>query len=304
LRIWQRGVGRKSTYLISEDADLYSVDPREVAYVIQRLDEREGLDAVRGQQDRCPWILIELPILFVTRRSWNFLEAAASARRMWPDRRLAYNFNWNRIVTSGWNTGFTAEAYAAILGYTQSRQLEEDMDIGEKISVLRGYWSGSRFVPQVATVGRMPTRSEGSPRRWLYQFISGCDPYSDANSYENFFGAEHEARVKNSSLHEMCAVIGERLQLRPDNVPLLEQILTQHLATAREIVSSERDGTELFTRVLGALGFEPGDAVVDRGAMVHVRRLDNIARRLSAYREGCRRRFEGSDDRMRLGTAV
>lgn len=285
LALWRaaaRPAYRHPLYLLSEDADLLWIDPRQVAIMIERLDAAPGLDVIRGQQDRCPWVMAEYPLLFLMRRSWNFTETFAARRSLWPDRNEKYDFNWNRIVTSGWNTAITAEVYARIGGYTTSRRFEEDMDIGEKISCLRGYEMDGRFVPQVATTGWIPTRSEGSPRRWLHRLLTGLEPYSDENNYENFFAIQHEEWIKQRSLEEMTGEVRNRASMRAENTPELERMLQNDYRFLIKVLKDQDRAAYAYGRVLFALGFKPHEVEI-AGETVRVRSLEGARARLESY---------------------
>ncbi len=260
----QRGAARTEQagplYLACEDCDILWLDPLQLWLMITRLDAEPGLDALRGQQDRCPWIMLDYLPLLIMRRSWNFLETYFARRSLRPDRNPRADFNWNRFVTSGWNTAFTAEVYAAIGGYTWHRPFEEDMDIGEKISVLRSFEAGGRRVAQVNTTGWIPTRSEGSPRRWLYRLSSGIEPYLDRDDYDNFFNARHERVVKFSSLEELAAGYADGLERAPASLALLSEMLSKDLAVAAQVLGDAIRARAVYARVLSALGFRPGEA--------------------------------------------
>jgi hypothetical protein len=110
-------------YFALEDADTVWLDPRQLAIQTAALDAHPELDGVRGQQDRCPWIMCENDLLVTLRRSWNFTEAFLSRESLRPHRNSLYDFTWNRVVTSGWNTAISAEAFAVMGGYTPDRRL-------------------------------------------------------------------------------------------------------------------------------------------------------------------------------------
>lgn len=279
LRAVSRGCGRAPLYFASEDADILWMDPCQIASMIAALDGDPGLDGVRGQQDRCPWIMVRNPLLLLMRRSWNFTEAHMARRSLRPDRNPAFHFNWNRVVASGWNTAFSAEAYALIGGYTRERQFEEDMDLGEKISCLRAYPDGKSFVPQVNTFGSLPSRSEGSPRRWFYRFSTGVEPYLDTDGYANFFRLDHEREVKFRTLDDFEAALRPATTLEPANVPLLTAMLQKDLDFLTEARGSERGRAE-YGRILGWLGFAPGD--VDLTGPLAIRSIEGPRARIAA----------------------
>ncbi|MFD0558176.1 hypothetical protein FB566_3475 [Stackebrandtia endophytica] len=287
-------------YLASEDADVPWLDPRQLAYMITTLDGDPGLDSVRGAQDRCPWQMARHPLLVLMRRSWNFTEALVARRSMWPDRNPGYDFTWNRLNTSGWNTAFTAEVYARVGGYSRQRPFEEDMDIGEKISAFRAYRQDGQLVPQVATVGRIPTRAEGSPRRWLYWAATGTEPYADGNDYENFFRRDHERAVKDRALTELETLAETATRLDVDR-------LTEAMQRDLDFLTGRcgGDGNEavLYRRVLALIGFRPGDADIDGGRLC-IRSVAGVAERLARYARYADFTVGPYPRRLPLGTAA
>ncbi|WP_203855194.1 hypothetical protein [Plantactinospora mayteni] len=266
-------------YLLSEDADVAWIDPRYVALAVSTLDTRPGLDAARGQQDRCPWVMARHPLLVLMRRSWNFAEAVLARRSLRPDRNPQHDFTWNRLTTSGWNCAFTAEVYALVGGYNRDRPFEEDMDIGEKISCLRAFERDGTLVPQVNTVGWLPTRAEGSPRRWLYWAATGVEPYEDTNQHENFFRRDHERVVKDCSLTELEQLARPYTVLDPDRVTAA---LQRDLDFLPGRCGGRDDGRAVYQRVLTLLGFAPGEAVVSDGTL-RIRSLDAVGARLERF---------------------
>ncbi|MFD0558167.1 glycosyl transferase family 2 [Stackebrandtia endophytica] len=266
-------------YLLSEDADVHWLDPRQIATVVDTFDADPGLDGLRGQLDHCPWILARHPLLLLSRRSWNFTEALLSRRCARPDRRPDYDFTWNRLNTSGWNTAFTAEVYARIGGYSVERTLDEDMDIGEKISVLRAYRRHGRLVPQVNTIRSIPNRSEGSPRRWLYWAATGTEPYHEADDFDNFLGRPHERAIKDASLSELEDIAAPRTGLDVDR--LTEAMQRDLDFLGRRTGAANRDHG-LYRKVLALLGFRPGEAEVTDGRL-RIRSLTGVTERLNHH---------------------
>lgn len=290
LRSLRRGRQDGPLFLACEDADILWMDPCQLSLQISALDEAPGLDAVRGQQDRCPWLLVPMPIILIMRRSWNFLETYLSRRSLRPDRNPLADFNWNRLVTSGWNTAFTAEAYARIGGYSPDRRFEEDMDIGESLSVLRAFERQGQLVPQVNTVGWTPTRSEGSPRRWVYRVVRNVEPYLDHDNYDNFFNLRHEASIKFGTVDNWICGNRDLLDLGPGNVRLLADLLSRDLVFAQKVIKESGKADLVYRRILHGLGFAEADAAIV-GNRLEILRVDGPmaqlerikARRLSAY---------------------
>jgi hypothetical protein len=273
-RAAQRPTYRAPLYLASEDADVWWLDPRQVALIIRTLDTDPGLDGVRGQVDHCPWIMANHPLLVLARRSWNFTESLLARRSLRPDRNPAYDFNWNRLNTNGWNTAFTAEVYAKIGGYTRHRRLDEDMDIGEKISCLRAYQRRGVPVPQTQTMGWLPTRSEGSPRRWLHWAVTGVEPYRD----DNFLRREHEDAIKNQGITELDRSARPHTTVDPDRLTTALQRDLDFLN--RRMGSGSAD--PVYRQVLAMLGLTPSDVVVSDGA-VRVRALNGVLPHLERF---------------------
>ena len=268
LRALRRGAYEMPLYLCSEDADVVWNDPRQLFEMIKTLDEHPELDALRGYQDRCPWLLIQHPILMLMRRSWNFCESYAASRPLRPGRNPNYHFNWNRHVTSGWNTAFSAEVYANIGGYNRDRQFEEDLDIGEKISALRAYEVSGNWIPQVNTIASIPIRAEASPRRWYYRAAKGIEPYEDTNGYENFFGKEHERVLKSQPLGYLSSLIAPSTQLDRANIPLLEGMLQKDLDFLVRLHGDPKQAQMAYQRILRWLGFTDDQAFVCQGRVV------------------------------------
>jgi predicted dehydrogenase len=269
-------------YLASEDADVLWIDPHQLALMIAALDGDPGLDGVRGQQDRCPWIMVRHPLLLLMRRSWNFTEAHLARRSLRPDRNPDYDFNWNRVVASGWNTAFTAQVYAEIGGYTRQRRFEEDMDIGEKISCLRAYPVRGGMMPQVNTFGRLTARSDGSPRRWFYRFATGVEPYLDRDDYANFFGLDHEQQVKFRSLDDFESALAPVTALRPENIEILRPLLQKDLDFLVMARQDPRRGQHDYGRILRWVGFAPGAVTLSQG-QIEIHSLAGLQDRLDAW---------------------
>ena len=282
LRATKRNTYRHPLYLVSEDADVVWNDPRQLSEMLKAFDTQPTIDGIRGYQDRCPWLLIDHPILLLMRRSWNFCESYASSRALRPDRNPRYQFNWNRCVTSGWNSAFTAEVYACIGGYNRFRQFEEDLDIGEKISTFRAYESPQGSIPQVNTIIGLPIRAEASPRRWYYRAAKGVEPYDDQNGYENFFAQEHEDFLKSKPLSELSLSIAPFSSLEPANIPLLEDMLQKDFEFLSRLHGSSHLAAIAYQRILSWLGFESGQAYISDGQVL-VHSLEGVGRTIGKF---------------------
>jgi hypothetical protein len=182
-----------SLYLITEDADIEWIERGRAGYVVRTFDANPHLDALRGWHMRSLDLLEYLP-LFVERLTWRACEHALSHSQLQPRYNQAYDFAWNRVVTAGWNVAFTLEAYVQAGGYTPTVELFEDMDLGQRISVMRGQWENDIFVPGTETVDWMPYEAASDGRRALAALVGGTDIYGGAPSLAGFVDATQQAR--------------------------------------------------------------------------------------------------------------
>ncbi|GIJ51910.1 hypothetical protein Val02_87960 [Virgisporangium aliadipatigenens] len=189
-------------YLITEDADVEWVEHGRAAHVVRAFDAEPHLDALRGWHLRSLDLLEYLP-LFVERLTWRACEHALADPRLRPERGGDYNFAWNRVVTAGWNVAFTMEAYALAGGYTTSVELFEDMDLGQRISVMRGRHTGTGFVPGTETMRWMPYEACSDGRRAFGALVDGSDLYGAAPSLDGF--VEATARTRTWSMVDAAA---------------------------------------------------------------------------------------------------
>lgn len=181
-------------YLITEDADVEWVERCRARHVVREFDAKPELDVLRGWHLRSLDLLEYLP-LFVERLTWRACEHALSDPRLRPDRAERYGFAWNRVVTAGWNVAFTLHAYLLAGGYTPTVELFEDMDLGQRISVMRGTRTPARFIPGTHTMAWMPFEACSDGRRALAALAGSIDLYGDRPSVANFVAATEQARV-------------------------------------------------------------------------------------------------------------
>lgn len=292
-RLLSGGSFRRPTYFALEDADLIWVDPRQTYLQMDILDRLPYLDAVRGQQDRCPWIMCENDLLMLLRRSWNITEAYLSRRSLWPDVNPEYDFNWNRVVTSGWNSAVTAEAFALINGYTPDRRMGEDVDIGERISCVRGRASGSRFVPEVGTVAGMKIRAEGSPRRWLLRVVADIEPYDRTNQYQNFFSNDVLTELRSSSYDDLLERARSCARISRRNIDLFERALTKDWQFTLRVRRDPPKAEKQYRFVMAMLGFGAGDWRF-AGERIEILKTEAVQMRLEASRARSRGRAPAS----------
>ncbi len=189
-------------YIESEDADLFSIDKRTINTLISGFDEKPYLDVLRGVQDRQPEVMSQNDLLFFERRLWDIGEMRMRALPLRPDRFNKSSFTWNRVISGGWNTAYTAEAYAEIGGYVPDT-IGEDMKIGQKISVLRG----TKGVPNTYTAETSGLRANSSPRR----FIDAMK--KQQNPYDNF----EDQSMKGKTLEELMKGLKKFERISPEH---------------------------------------------------------------------------------------
>lgn len=264
-------------YIESEDADVVRADRQTVINLIDKFDTNPHLDALRGVQDRDPTQLKENDYLFMRRRAWDFFEILARQKRFRDPAKPEWNYTWNRTVTGGWNTGYTAEVYASINGY-DSILAGEDMLIGEKISMIRG--NGSE--PNLETVGTVSTRSDSSPRRFIQEIVQG------KGAYEDFMDERANKEIREKSIPELMGMISSHARLSDRNSVDFESYLNAIPHWAKSVtVGSKTEEESMTRRILFMLGFKKDDYSLD-GDRIHVSSWENFKDSLNGYRN----RFE------------
>jgi hypothetical protein len=261
-------------YFISEDADVEWIERGRARHVVTAFDDRPHLDALRGWHLRSLDLLEYLP-LFVERLTWRACEHALSDPRLRPERNRRYTFAWNRVVTAGWNVAFTLEAYVLAGGYTTTVELFEDMDLGQRISVMRGAWTDSGFVPGTQTVAWMPFEACSDGRRALAALLDGADLYGAAPSVTGFVAAT--AKVRSWSMAEAAEFA---CQAAPPEV--IEGVLSRRREEVAAIVGDDH-ALEL---TVGALDAQLGvPDIFDRDALrARQRRFLEAARAVAGGR--------------------
>ncbi len=207
LRSVKRKDATKPLYIESEDADLFSVDKATVAKLINIFDNRPHVDVLRGVQDRQPEVMKENELLFFQRRLWDLAEILLRNPKYRPDKNSGADFVWHRVVSGGWNTAFTAEAYAQIGGYGATYRIGEDMAIGQQISVLRGSKENGQVIPNTYTATTSGIRSNSSPRRFIDAMARKISPYDDFDNQD----------LKSKTLDELLETISEYKKARPED---------------------------------------------------------------------------------------
>jgi len=263
-----------SLYIETEDADVVHADPRTVHNLIEKFDSNPQLDALRGKQDRDPSQLQNNDYLFMRMRAMQFFEVLARQKRFQEPNNPAWNYTWNRVVTGGWNTGYTAEAYADIDGY-DNVVLGEDMPIGQRISMIRG----DGVVPNLEVVGTVRTRSDSSPRRYIQEIINGRGAYAE------FDNEEDNKEIREKSIDELMKVIKSHARISEENSADFASFLDVILGWSETVTGGSEAETEAMTRrILFMLGFKKDDYEIISGTHINFKSWQNFKSSLDRYR--------------------
>jgi hypothetical protein len=274
-----------SCYFLTEDTDVEWIENGRARAVVQTFDRDPRLDGLRGWHLRTVDLLEYLP-LFLERATWRFAEHALSSPALRPERRRPYSFAWNRVVTAGWNVAFTLEAYVLAGGYTPHVELFEDMDLGQRVSVMRGKARDGEFVPCTSTIAWMPYEACSDGRRALSAILDDQDLYDEAPAIESFLAARRRAR--SWSLADARAFC----RTAPSTVDQLERVLERRRGELEEIVPAETaDG--ILHGARRSLG-QP-DGGVD---------VDVLLRRQAAFLEAARTVSAGTSSSASLSAAL
>lgn len=255
-------------YIESEDADLVAVDRRTVSRLISSFDEKPHLDVLRGMQDRQPEIMQKNDLFFFEQRMNDMAEVFMRREAYRPENVKGSNFVWNRVISGGWNTAFSAEAYAQIGGYVPD-VIGEDMKIGQKISLMRGHrGEDGELVPNTKTAQASGLRSNSSPRRFLDALSRQRGPYDDFE----------DQSLKHKTLDEMLDSIKEYAVATEAQKEIYESNINRTMGFLKEQLP-ESMAREVFGRVLWGMGlrsdkdytYRPdGQVTLTKEAMPHI----------------------------------
>lgn len=274
--VLQRSLGRNNQsqplYIESEDADLIEVDKRTVFNLISKLDKNPHLDVVKGVEGRMPSIIKDNALLFMRRTAWEVFLFNARQKRFRDPRNPNWNSFSNRVLTGGWNCGYSAEAIAMIGGY-ESVRLGEDLQVGEKVSAMRG----DGDYPNLDVIGSVPTRTESSPRRFINE-IANKKP-----AYDDFGDDSDEEAIRGVSLSDAMKRIDEYADITEDNKPIFENEAQTYYDWARYSTPTLDDARVVTRRIMRSVGYEEGDYVFE-GDKIRIINWDNVKSNIEAYR--------------------
>ena len=232
-------------YIESEDADLTAVDKRTIARLIEGFDEKPYLDVLRGVQDRQPEIMQKNDLLLFDRRMWDFAEAYMRKVAYRPENMRGSSFVWNRVISGGWNTAYTAEAYAKIGGYVPDI-IGEDMKIGQKISILRGTKGvNGEYVLNTQTAEMSGLRSNSSPRRFIDTMAKNIGSYDDFE----------DQSLKEKTIDELLDGIKQYEKIDESQKASYENAINKLREFVYGTMPSPQN-TEVFEKILWATGLK------------------------------------------------
>lgn len=240
-----------SVYLLSEDADIERIQAGRTRAALLKLDKQPSIDAIKGIQERSIYTLIQNNLALLERRGWQFTELLLSSKRYWPGTYTHYNFYWHRVVTAGSNVFFSAEIYSLISGYSDDVAVFEDMDIGQRISVLRGQYLEGVFLPRLDTIRRFPYRQESSIARVLLSLVNKEHVYGHDGT--GFYDVDSIIKRPNST-----ALLLQKLapysKPQRKNLHRYENVLSNLYKEVLRIFIRQEEGRNLFWRVMRCLG--------------------------------------------------
>lgn len=277
LRSQNRKTSSGPLYIETEDADLFGIDKRAVSQIIKKFDEGPELDVLRGVQDRQPEIMQKNDLLLFERRLWDIMEVFMRKQAYRPDNMKGSSFVWNRVISGGWNTAYTAEVYAQIGGYV-SDIMGEDMKIGQKISMLRGSRNEEgQYLPNTQTAKTSGLRFSSSPRRFIDAMIKKQGAYDDFDNQE----------LKDSSLDELLEGVKDSAVATPEQIKKYEEATNVLGSFIKEQIVQPQAG-DVFKRVLWWMGLRENHYILNaENNSIELTKdgMDNIIEILKKYKE-------------------
>lgn len=249
-RIHRANLGHP-TYLLSEDADIERIQSGRLKAAMKRLDNYPFIDALRGGQERSLRAMQKNNLALIERRSWQITELLLSSSHFWPPNYSNYNFYWNRVVTAGSNVFISSEVYCLIGGYSEDITIFEDMDIGQRISVLRGGYYKNKFIPRMNTVTRFSWREESSIARVLLALIKMKHLYNHDGS--EFFDNDHIIKSPYA-VDNLLIKLKQYERLNKGNKYRFEQVLSDLYMELHRIGNIRDLSDKVFIRMMYFLG--------------------------------------------------
>lgn len=279
-------------YIITEDADVNKVDPSIVKKAIQGFDTDPAVDCIRGRQDRSNALIAQNYLCALKYRGDQMVETILRHKALRNPYRQGYNFDWNRVVSGGWASAFTAEAYALIGGYIEGITVGEDVAIGQLCSIARGYKDSiGNVVPFLDITKKMPIRNESNFLRIGNEIITGISAYSK-DQFEN-------QDIKKKSELEILECLRKYKRINPEdkeNVQRFENVVKGSFYFLRGCVGNDSEFIRYYAPFfLLALGFKRGDYEIDgkqHDIQLIINNWTNVANCLDRNKEKYRKELE------------
>lgn len=264
-------------YIESEDMDIDRADPRVLSNAIAMLDAHPELDFVKGIEDRNPDVMKHNDYLFFRNRVWDFIMVLLRSKKYQDFNDPHYSFGWNRMVSGGWCTAYSAEAYAISGGHDPFAKTGEDTGLAENLSIFRS----ENENPKLEVGAHITSRSDSTPRRFLYEMISGKNAYAP----DNFDHPETNARIRSMSITELLEAAKPLSRLNADNQVHFNKVLMKQVVRASEKVP-EKEFKGFVKTLFWMLGFKPDDYVFteDPKTPFEIKNWQNVADCLEDYR--------------------
>ena len=165
------------------------------------------------------------------------------------------------------------------------------MDIGQKISILRGIKRDNTIIPCLDTIGRTPTRISSSPRRFIYTIAKEEGPY------QNFADDQLDKKLKSMSDDELLKLLAKYESLSFENIGKFQAIISGLYGFLTSAMGGHSNTTEyIFRKAMFFLGFKQEDFGIEQvrytnaagewqiGWGVRISNIENIKRYLDEYR--------------------
>lgn len=175
IRHHARGRSADDLIMISNDADSVGIVPEYIQSFIDKFDADPKMDSLLGQVDWDPNAYLRNPLLQVSTRFFQYVEAT--------DRQLRGN-----VGSSGANFAFRSSIYAGVGGYENLEGAGEDVVFGRSIRAARAGADDGRT--PIGFAGTKTSRVYTSARRALVALRDGLSPYEQWNGVFGAFDDE------------------------------------------------------------------------------------------------------------------
>lgn len=265
-------------YLESDDADIVWADPKQVISIVDALDKEPNLDGVVGYQEKFLKAISDIEFTFMQQRIWDMIMVQVSKyvqnEKLPLEKR---DFENTRTYTFGTSSAVYAETFALAGGYNWDAKVAEDLDLGKRISLLRGEVKNGVFVPDTSTIKMINTRTNTSPRRYIHGLYRDVSQIYSDEAFQN-------PEARELSLAEMMNAIPDRYRrLTPDSARFFEKELWHQYYELRQMIPDNALAQKIMRRALLPL-FETDDVEVTEDE-VHIKETRNFSARLAQFRE-------------------